>query len=83
MEKFEEVRNNILHDNRSFIPRAEINYIRWLTRKVLSKSASTIIVEFAKAGESNKIIYEGPVWQGKLFRCERCERQRRSKQCFN
>lgn len=83
MDKFEDVRENILHDNRPFIPNAEIKYIGWLTRTVPTKSASSVVIEFTKAEDANKIIDEGLVWQGELFQCERYEKQCRLKQCFN
>ena len=82
MDKFEEIRDNILQDNRPFIPRAEIKYVGWLTRNAVSKSASSVIIEFTKPEDANKIIDEGMVWQGELFQCERYERQCRLKQCF-
>jgi hypothetical protein len=46
MEKFDEIKAKLLHDNRPFIPNADIKYIRWLSRAALTKSASTIIMEF-------------------------------------
>jgi ribosomal protein L20 len=82
MDKFEEIRNNILQDNRPFIPRAEIKYVGWLTRNAASRSASSVIIEFTKPEDANKMIDEGLVWQGELFQCERYERQCRLKQCF-
>jgi hypothetical protein len=82
MDKFEEIRDNILQDNRPFIPRAEIKYVGWLTRNATSKSASSVIIESTKPEDANKIIDEGLVWQGELFQCERYERQCRLKQCF-
>lgn len=59
MDNFEEVRNNILHDNRPFIPRADIQYIGWLTSKARTKSASSVINKFAKPEDANKITDEG------------------------
>lgn len=82
MDKFEEIRDNILQDNRPFIQRAEIKYVGWLTRNAVSKSASSVIIDFTKPEDANKIIDEGLVWQGELFQCERYERQCRLKQCF-
>jgi hypothetical protein len=82
MDKFEEIVDNILRDNQPFIPRAEIKYVGWLTRNATSKSASSVIIEFTKPEDANKIIDEGLVWQGELFQCERYERQCRLKQCF-
>lgn len=82
MDKFEEIRENILQDNRPFIPQAEIKYVGWLTRNAYSKSASSVIIEFTRPEDANKIIDEGLVWQGELFQCERYERLCRLKQCF-
>ena len=82
MDKFEEIRENILQDNRPFILQAEIKYVGWLTRNAYSKSASSVIIEFTRPEDANKIIDEGLVWQGELFQCERYERQCRLKQCF-
>ncbi|KFA81766.1 hypothetical protein S40288_09638 [Stachybotrys chartarum IBT 40288] len=39
MERFEEVRDSILQDNKPFIPNAEIKYIGWLTRNSKAKTA--------------------------------------------
>jgi hypothetical protein len=80
MDNFEEIRENILQDNRPSIPRAEIEYVGWLTRNAYSKSASSVIIEFTQPEDANKIIDEGLVWQGELFQCERYERQCRLKQ---
>jgi hypothetical protein len=82
MDNFEEIQENILQDNRPFIPRAEIKYVGWLTRNAHSKSASSVIIEFTQPEDANKIIDEGLVWQGELFQSERYERQCRLKQCF-
>ncbi|KAI7349593.1 hypothetical protein KC320_g5990 [Hortaea werneckii] len=46
------------------------------------KSASSVIIEFTRPEDANKIIDEGLVWQGELFQCERYERLCRLKQCF-
>ena len=82
MATFEEIGNQILQDNRSFIPRAEIKHIGWLTRKVPTKTASTITIESTMPEDANKIMDEGLIWQGELFQCERYERQCRVKQCY-
>ncbi|PQE08856.1 reverse transcriptase protein [Rutstroemia sp. NJR-2017a BBW] len=58
MEKFEEIRAELLHDNRPFIPNADIKYIGWLSRSALTKAASTIIIEFTHPEDANKIIDE-------------------------
>jgi hypothetical protein len=82
MEKFDEIKAELLHDNRPFIPNADIKYIGWLSRSALTKSASTIIVEFTNPEDANKIIDEGLIWQGEAFQCERYDRQCRLKQCY-
>lgn len=83
MDKFEWNRDCVLADNRPFIPRADIKYISWLSRLAPHKAASSIILEFSRPEDANKIIDEGLVWQGELFQCERYERQCCLKQCFN
>lgn len=83
MDKFEDNKEQILQDNKPFIPRADIKYMAWLTRRALTKSASSAIIEFTRPEDANKIIDEGLVWQGEVFQCERYERQCRLKQCFN
>lgn len=70
-DDFEGTRDGLLQDNKPFIPNAEIKYIGWLTRSSPTKSASSIIVEFMKAEDANKIIDEGLIWQGEVFQCER------------
>jgi hypothetical protein len=82
MERFEETRDQLLLDNKPFIPQAEIKYIGWLTRNAPTKAFSSITIEFSKLEDANKIIDEGLIWQGEVFRCERYERQCRVKQCF-
>jgi len=82
MEKFDEIKAELLHDNRPFIPNADIKYIGWLSRAASTKSASTIIVEFTNPEDANKIIDEGLIWQGEAFQCERYDRQCRLKQCY-
>ncbi|KAL5371775.1 hypothetical protein DPSP01_014018, partial [Paraphaeosphaeria sporulosa] len=67
MDKFEENKAQILQDNKPFIPQAEIKHIGWLTRDAPTKAASSIIIEFTKAEDANKIIDEGLVWQGEVF----------------
>ena len=39
----------------------------WLTRNATSKTASSVIIEFTKPEDANKVIDEGLVWQGELF----------------
>jgi hypothetical protein len=82
MDKFEETRDQLLLDNKLFIPQAEIRYVGWLTRNAPTKAASSVIIEFSKAEDANKIIDEGLIWKGEVFQCERYERQCRVKQCF-
>ncbi|KAH0601131.1 hypothetical protein MHUMG1_00002 [Metarhizium humberi] len=82
MDHFDELRVGILQDDTPFIPNAEIKYIGWLTKSSSSKSASSVIVEFARAEDANRIIDEGLIWQGEVFQCERYDRQCRLRQCF-
>ncbi|KAJ6437601.1 zinc knuckle [Purpureocillium lavendulum] len=82
MTHFDELRDELLQDNKPFIPNAEIKYIGWLTKSSSSKSSSSVIVEFAKAEDANRIIDEGLIWQGEVFQCERYDRQCRLRQCF-
>ena len=79
MDKFEELREQVLLDNKPFIPQAEIRYVGWLTRNAPTKAASSIVIEFSKPEDANKIIDEGLIWQGEVFQCERYERQCRVK----
>jgi hypothetical protein len=82
IDRFEETRDQLLLDNKPFIPQAEIKYVGWLTRSAHTKAASSIVIEFSKPEDANKIIDEGLIWQGEVFQCERYERQCRVKQCF-
>ena len=82
IEKFDEIKAELLHDNKPFIPNADIKYIEWLSRSALTKPASTIIVEFTSPEDANKIIDEGLIWQGEAFQCERYDKQCRLKQCY-
>jgi hypothetical protein len=66
VEKFDEIKAELLHDNRPFIPNADIKYIGWLSRVASTKSASTIIVEFTNPEDANKIIDECLIWQGEV-----------------
>ncbi|EDP89815.1 hypothetical protein SNOG_20129 [Parastagonospora nodorum SN15] len=63
MNRFKETRDQIVLDNKPFIPQAEIG-----------KAASSVIIEFNKPGDANKIKDEGLVYQDKVFQCERYER---------
>ena len=82
MDRFEETRDQLLLDNKPFTPQAEIRYVGWLTRNALTKAASSVIIEFSKAEDANKIIDEGLSWQGEVFQWDWYERQCRVKQCF-
>jgi hypothetical protein len=83
VERFEDMRDNILQENRPFIPNAGIKYIGWLTRTFATKSASSVIIEFTKPQDANKIIDEGLIWQGEVFQCELYDRSCRLRQCFS
>jgi hypothetical protein len=61
MDKFEEHRARILQDSRPFIPQAEMNHIRYLTRNIPTNAASSITVQCAKAENTYKIVNEGVV----------------------
>ncbi|KAK2922996.1 hypothetical protein FoTM2_017264 [Fusarium oxysporum f. sp. vasinfectum] len=82
MDNFELLRDGILQDNKPFIPNAEIKYIGWLTRSSSTKSASSVVVEFTRPEDANKVIDEGLIWQGEVFQCELYDRQCRVRQCF-
>ncbi|KAJ3553580.1 hypothetical protein NPX13_g10857 [Xylaria arbuscula] len=77
MDKPEDIRNEILLDNKPFIPNADIRYIRWLSRKSLTKPASSIIIEFKNPADANKIIDEGLIWQGQVFQWSQAEPRNR------
>jgi hypothetical protein len=79
IEKFNQIRAEMLQDNKPFIPIADIKYIGWLSRSASTKSASSIIVEFTRPKDANKIIDEGLIWQGEAFQCERYDRKCRLK----
>ncbi|KAH6976507.1 hypothetical protein BKA56DRAFT_688277 [Ilyonectria sp. MPI-CAGE-AT-0026] len=82
MDNFEFIRDGLLQDNKPFIPTAEIKYIGWLTKSSSTKSASSIIVEFTKPEDANRVIDEGFIWQSEVFQCERYDRPCRVRQCF-
>ena len=48
MTKFEEAKDKLLQDNKPFILLADIKYIGCLLRSALTKSVSSIIVEFIR-----------------------------------
>lgn len=72
----------ILADNHTVIPKAEISHVGWLTRESPSKSASAIVVEFKEPEMANAIIYASMVWDGQLHSSELYDRACRVKQCF-
>ncbi|KAF7670723.1 pol-like protein [Alternaria burnsii] len=63
MSKLDEIRAQILQDNRPFIPRAGIRHIGWFTRDATTKTATTTTIEFTKPEDANKIIDEGLILQ--------------------
>ena len=67
IDRFKETRDQLLLDNKPFIPQAEIKYVSWLTRNAPIKAASSVIIEFNKVEDANKIINKGLIWQGKVF----------------
>ena len=67
MDHFEDIRDGLLQDNKPFILHAEIKYIGWLTRSSHEKTASSVVIEFSKPQNANKVIDKGLIWQGKVF----------------
>jgi hypothetical protein len=67
VSQIEDIRDSILQENRPFIPGAGIKYIGWLTRTSAAKTSSSIIIEFTRHQDANKIIDEGLIWQGEVF----------------
>jgi hypothetical protein len=61
MDKFEEIRDNILQDSQPFIPRAEIKYVGRLTRNAAIKLASSVVIEFTKPEDASKNIHKSLV----------------------
>jgi hypothetical protein len=72
----------ILADNYSVIPRAEISYVGWLTKEATLKRTSSIVVEFKDPEMANAIIYAGMAWEGQIHQCQLYDRACRVKQCF-
>jgi hypothetical protein len=72
----------MLADNYTVIPSAEITYVGWLTKEATLKQASSIVVEFADPEMANAIIYAGMVWEGQVHQCQLYDRACRVKQCF-
>ncbi|QKX57721.1 uncharacterized protein TRUGW13939_04840 [Talaromyces rugulosus] len=72
----------ILADNYTVIPTAEISYVGWLTKEATLKRASSIVLEFTDPEMANAIIYAGLVWDGQVHQCQLYDRACRVKQCF-
>lgn len=72
----------ILADNYTVIPKAEISHIGWLTRESPLKQASSAVVEFTDPEMANAIIYSGLAWEGRIHTCHFYDRACRVKQCF-
>ena len=72
----------MLSDNYTVIPRAEISYVGWLTKEAILKRASSIVVEFTDPEMANAIIYAGMAWEGQIHQCQLYDRACRVKQCF-
>ncbi|EED12027.1 conserved hypothetical protein [Talaromyces stipitatus ATCC 10500] len=72
----------MLADNYTVIPSAEITYVGWLTKEATPKQASSIVVEFKDPEMANTIIYAGMVWEGQVHQCQLYDRACRVKQCF-
>jgi hypothetical protein len=72
----------ILADNYTVIPKAEISFVGWLTKESPLKRASSIVVEFTDPEMANAIIYAGMVWDGQIHICQLYDRACRIKQCF-
>jgi hypothetical protein len=72
----------IVADNYTVIPKAEISFVGWLTKESPLKRASSIVVEFTDPEMANAIIYAGMVWEGQIHTCQLYDRAYRVKQCF-
>ena len=72
----------MLADNHTVIPKAEVSYIGWLTKEAPLKRASSIVVEFTDPESANAIIYAGMAWEGQIHQCELYDRSCRVMQCF-
>jgi len=72
----------ILADNYTVIPKADISFVGWLTRESPLKRASSIVVEFTDPEMANAIIYAGMAWDGQIHICQLYDRACRVKQCF-
>jgi hypothetical protein len=72
----------IVADNYTVIPKAEISFVGWLTKESPLKRASSIVVEFTDPVMANAIIYAGMVWDGQVHPCQLYDRACRVKQCL-
>jgi hypothetical protein len=72
----------MLADNYTVIPHAEITYIGWLTKEATLKRASSIVVEFKDPEMANAAIYTGLAWNSHIHQCQLYDRSCRIKQCF-
>lgn len=72
----------VLADNYTVVPNAEISYVGWLTKEATLKHASSIVVEFKDPEKANAVIYAGMVWEGQIHQCQLYDRACRLKQCF-
>jgi hypothetical protein len=58
IKRFKEVKTEILQANKAFLLTADIRYIGWLTRKRPDKAMSSIVIEFIRLEDVNRIIKE-------------------------
>ena len=70
MTKFEEVKDELLQDNKPFIPLADIKYIGWLSRSAPTKPASSIIIEFTRPVVFSTKSVPGPLVEDQAFTVE-------------
>lgn len=56
----------VLADNYTVVPNAEISYVGWLTKEATLKHASSIVVEFKDPEKANAVIYAGMAWEGQI-----------------
>jgi hypothetical protein len=69
VEKRDAVIKQMLADNYTVIPHAEITYVGWLTKEATLKRALSIVVEFTDPEMANAIIYAGMAWEGQIHQC--------------
>jgi hypothetical protein len=72
----------MLADNYTVIPDAEISYVGWLTREGPLKRESSIVVEFTAPEMADAVIYAAMVWEGQIHQCQLYARTPRVKQCL-